>query len=89
MTIVIEYKYRSTMYANTNPEYREKARAWAREGAARLKAKYPQAFRKKQNAYLKNRYDTDLEYREKKLAYNREYREKKKAEAMTITPSLP
>jgi hypothetical protein len=89
MSGVVDYKYRSTMYANTNPEYREKARAWARESAARIRAKDPQAFREKQNAYLKDRYSNDPEYREKKLAYNRAYKEKKKASALAATSSIP
>jgi hypothetical protein len=80
MEATIEYKYRATKLLNTDPTYRAKVNQWARESAVRQKARYPDGYREKQRIYMKDRYNNDPEFRERKLAMNRAYIARKKAE---------
>ena len=88
MADIVQYKYRATMYANTNPEYREKTREWARQGASRIRAKDPEGYNEKQRAYQKDRYNNDQEFRAKKIASIKAYQAKKKAEKLLNGVSL-
>lgn len=81
----IEYKYLATKYANTNPEYRDKVRQWTRESAARRKARDPDLFREKQRDYIRDRYNNDPEFRERKIAIVKAYQARKKAEKAIIS----
>ena len=81
----IEYKYLATKYANTNPEYREKVRQWTRESAARQRAKDPEGYKEYLRNYMKDRYNSDPAYRERKIAMNKAYQARKKAEKALIS----
>ena len=82
----IEYKYLATKYANTNPEYRQKVRQWSRESAARQRARDPAADNEKKRNYLREKYNNDPEYRQRKIAQNKAYQERKKLERATLIP---
>jgi hypothetical protein len=86
MAETVQYKWRSTMYANTNPEYREKTRKWVKESTARRIAKDPEAFKEMQRNYVNDRYKNDPEFRERKLAISKAYYERKKAQKIQQVP---
>ena len=88
MADIVQYKYRATMYANTNSEYREKTREWARQGAYRIRAKDPEGYNEKHRVYQKDRYNNDPEFRAKKIASIKAYQAKKKAEKLIDETSL-
>lgn len=81
----IEYKYLATKLANTDPAYREKVRQWSRESASRQRARDPAGDNEKKRNYLREKYNNDPEYRERKLAMNRAYQARKKAEKALIS----
>ena len=82
--VQLKYKTASWYYKN-DPEYKKKLQEWRKNNDAKHRAADPEGYNEKKRIYVKNKYQTDPEYREKKKAQALErYYAKKQSQAQEV-----